>query len=191
MFPSLNQIPNLNRRGPMQTPRFVVQFDYLDLRWLPVSGPGQRTRLSQENAWAQRSSSDQGTTFLDANGLLHTVRYSVQTVLGYVAFISDRALDHIREAHGIPAKLIVWIVNNPNIVVPDYSDRSVHLYYRVVQTTYITVVVQGREGIHFIKTAHPANYLKGLASNQLRASDILYVERGFQWRKKRRLKQET
>ena len=146
-------------------------------------------RLSLEAVWQERDHSFAGQTFSDHAGMTRTIRYTVRSVFGYGIHITGEAIDHITADHPeVDLREAAWVLNNPNIVLPDADFAAGTLYYRQMRNRYLVVVVHLINDIRNVVTAHLASYLKGLASGRLTGADVLYIEGGFKWRQKLRIK---
>jgi len=134
---------------------------------------------------AARDFSHAGETFIDHNNQVNEILYAILTPLGYQAYVSAQRLQHI-EKHPLASKHksdIHYIINNPDLIVPNYELPTVHLYYKVLEKILFVVPVHQKEGIRYIATMHKAPTIKGLREKKFSHADFLYIRGGFQWRK--------
>jgi len=78
---------------------------------------------------------------------------------------------------------ISHILNNPDLIVPNYQIPPVHLYYKVVAKTLFVVSVHHKEDIRWVATMHETPTIKGLIENKIAPADFLYLRGGFKWKK--------
>ncbi|MCI0692176.1 hypothetical protein L0337_09260 [candidate division KSB1 bacterium] len=134
---------------------------------------------------AARDFSRAGQTFIDHKGRLHEILYSLLTPLGYQAHVSVQTIRHI-EKHWIAAQYqneLPHLLNNPDLIVPNFEIPTAHLYYKAVQKTGLVAAVHEKEGNRYVATMHKAPTIKGLKEKKIFRTDFLYVRGGFKWKK--------
>jgi len=88
--------------------------------------------LNREQAWASRDFSRAGEIFIDHNGQVNEILYSILTPLGYQVYVSTQKLQHI-EKHPIAVKHkndVVYILSNPDLVTLNPEFPNVHIFYK-------------------------------------------------------------
>jgi hypothetical protein len=95
-------------------------------------GTGIWKPLNREQAWVARDFSRAGETFIDYNGQVNEILYSILSPLGYQVQVSAQKLLHV-DRHPIASKhkdAIAHILNNPDLVTPDPERPEVHIFYK-------------------------------------------------------------
>jgi len=135
---------------------------------------------------AARDFSRAGKTFIDYNGQLNEILYSILTPLGYQAHVSIQKLQHI-ERHPIASRhkeAIAHILNNPDLVTPDPEQPEVHIFYKSFYGKFLLAIPMHEKGdLRFAATMHETDYIKGLKQNRLSPNEFLYLRGGFKWKK--------
>jgi len=141
--------------------------------------------LNREQALAARDFSRAGETFIDHKGQVHEILYATLTPLGYQVYVSPQAIHHLSQ-HAIAARHqmeIPHLLNNPDLIAPNFEFRETHLYYKVITTVLLVVAVHHKAGVRFVATVHKAHKIKGLHEKLLSPNDFLYIRGGFKWKK--------
>jgi len=114
---------------------------------------------------AARDFSRAGETFVDYNGLVNEILYSILTPLGYHAHVSAQKLRHI-EKHPIATKHqkdIPHILNNADLITPNPEDLNRHLFYKVLSgKVLLALAVHIKAEIRYMATMYETPYIKGL-----------------------------
>jgi hypothetical protein len=134
---------------------------------------------------AAKDFSRAGETFIDHNNLVNEILYAALTPLGYQAYVSVQRLQHI-EKHPLASRYkndISYILNNPDLIVPNYEMPTVHLYYKVLEKILFVIPVHQKDGIRYVATMHKAPTIKGMREKKISQADFLYIRGGFQWKK--------
>jgi hypothetical protein len=143
--------------------------------------------LSPQAAHQAADRSVAGLSIIDYCGRPCTVLYRVLTPLGYWVYVTHQTLAHVRKRHHRTAVTMLdnlpHILNNPDIVVPDYELCTRHLYYKVYRGRLYAVPVPERDEVRYVATMHRTEYIKGLKRGFIAARDILYLRGGFRWHK--------
>ena len=147
--------------------------------------PPEWQPLSPQAARQVADRSVAGLSIVDYYGLPRTVLYRVLTPLGYWVYVTHQMLAHVRKKHHRTAATMLdnlpHMLNNPDIVVPDYELRTRHLYYKVYRGRLYAVAVPERDGVRYGATMHRTEHIKGLGRGFISARDILYLRGGFRW----------
>jgi hypothetical protein len=134
---------------------------------------------------ATRDFSRAGETFIDHQGQLNEILYSILTPLDYHAYVSVGRLRHI-EKHPIASRHkddLPHILNNPDLVTKNYEMPATHLYYKVLERILFVVAVHQKDDIRFVATMHKAPAIKGIREKKISPVDFLYIRGGFKWKK--------
>jgi len=135
---------------------------------------------------AARDFSRAGETFIDYNGQVNEILYSILSPVGYHAYVSVQKLEHI-EKHPVAVRHkneIPYILNNPDLVTPDSEFPNVHIFYKTFFGKILFAApVHIKNGIRFVATMYKAPYIKGLKQNRLTPDEFLYLRGGFKWKK--------
>ncbi|MEK7728465.1 MAG: hypothetical protein AAB354_08635 [candidate division KSB1 bacterium] len=142
--------------------------------------------LNREQAWTARDLSHAGETFVDYNGLVNEILYSILTPLGYQAHVSAQELRHL-EKHPIAVKHlneIPHILNNPDLITPNPEEPETHLFYKAFYGKLLLALPVHLKGeIRFLASMYKAPYIKGLKQKRMTPNQFLYLRGGFQWKK--------
>jgi len=141
--------------------------------------------LTRDQALAARDFSSAGETFIDHKGEAHEVLYSILTPLGYQTFVSGRTLRHLQK-HSITARHqndLPHMLNNPDLIVPNYELPTVHLYYKIIDENLFVAAVHQKENFRFVATMHKTPTIKGLIEKFISQKDFLYTRGGFKWKR--------
>jgi hypothetical protein len=135
---------------------------------------------------AARDFSSAGQTFIDYNGLVNEILYSILTPLGYQAYVSVQKLRHI-EKHPIATKhenTIPHILNNPDLITPNPEDPQRHIFCKVLYgKVLLAIAVHIKDEIRYMATMYETPYIKGLKQNLLSSNQFLYLRGGFKWKR--------
>jgi hypothetical protein len=134
---------------------------------------------------AARDFSCAGETFIDHNNQVNEILYAILTPLGYKAYVSVYALQHI-EKHPIASKHkneIAYILSNPDLVTPNPDNLKTHIFYKSYGKILLAVAVQMRNEARFVATMYEAPNVKGLKQKRILTSEFLYLRGGFKWKK--------
>lgn len=142
--------------------------------------------LNREQALSARDFSKAGETFVDYNGQVNEILYSILTPLGYHVYVSEQKLAHI-EKHPIAVKhksAVAYILSNPDLVIPDPESLHVHVFYKSFYGKFLLAIpVHEKDDLRFVATMHETEYVKGLKQNRLSPNAFLYLRGGFKWKK--------
>jgi hypothetical protein len=141
--------------------------------------------LNREQTLAARDFSRAGETFIDHNNQVNEILYATLTPLGYQAYISVYALEHI-EKHPIASKHkneISYILSNPDLVTPNPDNLTTHIFYKSYGKILLAVAVQVKNEVRFVATMYDTEYIKGLKQKRLLSKEFLYLRGGFKWKK--------
>ena len=146
-------------------------------KWVP---------LNREQALAARGFSRAGEFFIDYNGQVNEILYSILTPLGYHAHVSVQKLRHI-EKHAIATKHkndISHILNNPDLITPNPEDPQRHIFYKVLSgKVLLALAVHLKDGIRYMTTMYETPSIKGLKQKELSPNQFLYLRGGFKWKR--------
>jgi len=135
---------------------------------------------------AARDFSRAGETFIDYNGQVNEILYSVLTPLDYQVHVSVQKLEHI-EKHTIATKHkndISYILNNPDLITPNPEDPQRHIFYKVLHgKVLLAVAVHIKGEIRYMATMYETPYIKGLKQKLLSPSQFFYLRGGFKWKR--------
>jgi hypothetical protein len=146
-------------------------------KWIP---------LNREQALAGRDFSRAGEVFIDHNGQVNEILYSILTPLDYQVYVSTQKLQHI-EKHPIAVKHqndVAYILSNPDLVTLNPEFPNVHIFYKsFAGNLLLAVPVHIKNDIRFMATMYRAPYIKGLKQTRLVPDEFLYLRGGFKWKK--------
>jgi hypothetical protein len=135
---------------------------------------------------AARDFSRAQETFIDRNDQVNEILYSILTPLGYKAYVSRQRLRHIKE-HLIALKYendIAYILNNPDLVTPNFESRDTHIFYKAFYGKLLLAVpVHLKNELRYVASMYDTEYIKGLKQNRVVPSEFLYLRGGFKWKK--------
>ncbi|MCI0693562.1 hypothetical protein L0337_16335 [candidate division KSB1 bacterium] len=147
---------------------------------------GKWQPLNRENALAARDFSRAGEIFIDHQGQLNEILYTILTPLGYQVCVSIQKLEHM-EKHSIASRHksdVPYILNNPDLVTPNFEEWDTHIFYKSFYGKLLLAVpVHLKDGLRFVATMYKTDYIKGLKQNLILAKDFLYLRGGFKWKK--------
>ena len=142
--------------------------------------------LNREQALAARDFSKAGETFVDYNGQVNEILYSILTPLGYHVHTSVQKFEHIKK-HPLAVKHqndIPHILNNPDLVTPNPENAAIHIFYKSRSGKFLlALTVQMKDGMRYMTTMYETTYIKGLKQNRLLQNQFLYLRGGFKWRR--------
>jgi len=142
--------------------------------------------LNREQALAARDFSRAGETFIDHKGQINEILYSILTPLGYHAYVSSQRLQYI-EKHPIASKHkndTPYILNNPDLVTPNYENPDTHIFYKVFNGTQLLATpVHVINEFRYIATMYEIPHIKGLKQGLISHNMFLYLRGGFKWKK--------
>ncbi|MEK7727862.1 MAG: hypothetical protein AAB354_05570 [candidate division KSB1 bacterium] len=132
-----------------------------------------------------RDFSKAGETFIDYNGKINQIVYSIMTPLGYQVYVSAQRLQHL-EKHPVAARHknhVPHILNNPDVVTPNPDDRETHIFYKSFYGKLLLAVpVHLKDELRFAATMYDTEYIKGIKQKLLLPSEFLYLRGGFKWK---------